>query len=162
MPDEHALAPAAVGKITQTTSGPVPFSNRVGADSASIVNKKEGALGSSANLTVRKRVGTLGSLSAALVLLAGVPSLATAMPITFFFTGTGSGQLNGIAFSSRPFTFELHADTSQLQTDPLHPLTTFFDVSGFVDIGGVGTDTIAPGLRIFNNRENQIAGLGTT
>ena len=75
---------------------------------------------------------------------------AAAAPITYIYTGTASGTLNGTPFTNADFTITGHADTNDL-TSCGAPCVYIDHVSTDIAISGVGTYTFTTPLRTFLN-----------
>jgi hypothetical protein len=75
---------------------------------------------------------------------------ASAIPIQFIYTGTGSGTLGNTAFSNAAFTFTQNSDTGNLQS--CGGSCNFIDAtSASVTITGLGTFAFITGTRTFDN-----------
>jgi hypothetical protein len=111
---------------------------------------------------LNRRALELGTVALMALSFALLPSDGHAEPIVFTFSGIGTGQLNGTAFSDRAFTFELQGDTNDIRHDVLFPQTLWLDPTfGSIDVGGVGTDTLdlAHGVQLFDSQHFAVAGL---
>ncbi len=74
---------------------------------------------------------------------------STANPITFTFTGSGSGSIGGSAFGSSDFTITEIGNTADVQS--LASALFIDDISASIDISGVGTFDILTATRTFIN-----------
>lgn len=81
--------------------------------------------------------------------LAAASFAASASPIQFIYTGTGSGSLNGNSFSNATFVFSQVGDTSNKLSCGTG--CSFIDaISATVSIDGVGSYAFVTGTRTFN------------
>lgn len=99
-------------------------------------------------------VAVLAALGAG---LAAAP--AQAGPITYLFSGTGSGTVNGAAFSNAAFSFSVTTDTSTISTarfGPGDPSTAA--VIANVSLAGFGAGTSLSPLDVFD-ASGGVAGL---
>ena len=82
--------------------------------------------------------------------------MASAVPIKFVYTGTGSGSLDGVDFSSVTFTITSLGDTDDRQT---YSAGYFIDhASASIDISGIGTVMFTTATRTFVNNLAQVVG----
>ena len=92
----------------------------------------------------------------AAVLALSFAGIASADPIRFVYTGTGSGSLNGSNFSDAAITITALGDTSARQS---FSGGFFIDhTSAMIEIAGVGTVAFVTGTRTFMN--NAVDALG--
>lgn len=89
------------------------------------------------------------STVASLVVLAWA-AVAAATPITYIYTGTGSGSLGGTPFTDAAFTITGQADTADLASCG-GACREINHIATSVTIAGVGTFTITSPLRTFLN-----------
>lgn len=76
---------------------------------------------------------------------------ADADPVIFSHSGTGSGSIGGVTFSSAEFRITAHADTSNVQNDAFNTgLYINHDFSS-IHIAGVGEFNFVSGTRTFVN-----------
>lgn len=75
---------------------------------------------------------------------------ANAASISYVFTGTGSGSLNGVSFSNKAFTITGFGDTTTAQACPSRPSDCKFvdHSSAFITLDGT-TYSISTGTRTF-------------
>jgi PEP-CTERM motif-containing protein len=83
---------------------------------------------------------------------------AAAEPITFIFTGMGSGSLNGTAFSSSAFTITGHADTLARSSDAGPGVYYTDHLTADIDIAGLGDFAFLTPTRTFVNTGASIVG----
>jgi hypothetical protein len=106
-----------------------------------------------------------GALRAATISLAAVGALAAspagAQPITFVFSGFATGDLDGAAFSNRPFTVTIGADISTLDLSLGADRPRYTGLSGALDIDGVGAGTFTDPIYVFDNQPGANLGFGT-
>src|SRR5688500_10896077 len=91
-------------------------------------------------------------------LLAGLllSATASAAPITFIFTGTGSGALNEVPFESLDFTITATGDTDARQT---FGQGYFIDhLTATLDVAGYETQTFTTPTRTFVNNSSNVVG----
>jgi hypothetical protein len=81
---------------------------------------------------------------------------ALAAPITYSFSGTATGTLNGIAFTNAAVTVDAFGDTTAVLAGTIscNSLT-----SVTFSISGVGAGTVTDTLAIFDNNGNAALGL---
>jgi hypothetical protein len=85
---------------------------------------------------------------------------AQANPVTFSFTGEGSGNLDGTVFTNAAFEVLIWGDTYNIEVTPsFHSIS---DLSGTIDISGLGVGSFVNPLYVFNNQENQVVGFGNS
>jgi len=94
----------------------------------------------------------------ALVLSFGTASQAT--PITYSFTGTGTGVIGGTAFADAPFQFILNADTTQVALEPMRGAIGIMDLLGRFTIDGVGTVTFTRPTFVFGGNGRDLIRFG--
>jgi hypothetical protein len=92
---------------------------------------------------------------------------AQAVPITFSFAGVGSGNLDTTVFSNAAFEVLIPADTDDVQPfpwpDPDRPDPTspcILNLSGTIDISGVGIGTFVKPLYVFDSQKSGAVGFG--
>ena len=97
-------------------------------------------------------------LMIALISIAAVNS-AQAAPITFLFTGEGSGNLDTTVFTDAAFEVVIPADTDDMwYVEPGIPKIS--DLSGTIDISGLGIGTFVEPPYVFDNQTNSAVGFG--
>jgi hypothetical protein len=96
-----------------------------------------------AGLLSSKRI-VRGAIIAAVIGV--VPIAAHATPITYTFTGVGSGTANGVAFTDTAFTFVFTSDTTDIDTSGA-PFFDLHDVAGTFTEGSYSA-TLAPTVTI--------------
>jgi hypothetical protein len=79
-----------------------------------------------------------------------------AAPITFTFSGTGSGTVNGVPFTDADYTITLLGDTTAI-TNPSSGLFQLETIAA-INIAGVGTATITDPVEIFDNHDGASLG----
>lgn len=88
------------------------------------------------------------------VLVAAAPVDASALPISYFFRGIGSGAVGTQAFNDAAFEIEVQADTAAIVLGG--PFVDWNDgINVTVTIAGIGTVTYGDGFGVFVNREDQ-------
>jgi hypothetical protein len=92
---------------------------------------------------------------------------AQAAPITFSFAGVSSGNLNNtIFFTDAAFEVLISGDTDNVQAFPWPadladpPIPSILDLSGTIDISGVGFGSFLEPLYVFSNQTHQTVGFG--
>ena len=90
------------------------------------------------------------------ILTLALAGIASATPIKFTYTGTGSGDLSGTAFSNAAFTISALGDTSARQDDSAGYFIDHINAS--IDIAGVGNVAFITGTRTFVNNLAGIVG----
>jgi hypothetical protein len=94
---------------------------------------------------------------AVICIVAGNPAQAT--PITFSFTGVGSGNLETTVFTDAAFEVLISADTDDMYISPQG--NPCIDApSGTIDISGVGIGTFVEPLYVFDNQTTNAVGFG--
>ena len=93
---------------------------------------------------------------AVICIVAGNPAQAT--PITFSFTGVGSGNLETTVFTDSLFEVLISADTD----DVIFRTDTYGieDLSGTIDISGIGIGTFVEPLYVFDCQSCVAVGFG--
>jgi len=93
---------------------------------------------------------------AVICIVAGNPAQAT--PITFSFTGVGSGNLDTTVFTDAAFEVLISVDTD----DVIFRTDTYGieDLSGTIDISGVGIGTFVEPLYVFDCQSCVAVGFG--
>jgi hypothetical protein len=92
----------------------------------------------------------------AAVLALSLAGVASADPIRFVYTGTGSGSLNGTNFSGAAFTITALGDTADRQS---FSSGFFIDhTSAMIEIAGVGTVAFVTATRTFMNNASMVLG----
>ncbi len=74
-----------------------------------------------------------------LLLVVPFAAILSAAPITYRFSGTGSGTLNGNAFTNNAFEVSIAADTDDIANQPSIGATGILDLTGFITLGSFGT-----------------------
>jgi hypothetical protein len=106
------------------------------------------------------KLGAVFLLVAAVLCGSGL-SPAQATPITYTFTGTGSGDLAGNSFFDVFFKVAIPGDTANVETTTYGPDTpTITGLTGTIALTGVGTGTFSNPLYVFNNQTNEAVGFG--
>lgn len=83
---------------------------------------------------------------------------ANAVPIDYFFWGTGSGTLDGDEFTDQEFHISIWADTDDIHNPGNVP---FLDaIMAEIDIGGFATATFTEIVGMFSN--NNLGAIGFT
>lgn len=84
-----------------------------------------------------------------------------AIPITFTFSGTGSGNLDATVFNAATFEVLISADTDDVNTTTFGLNTpAITGLSGTIILDGVGTGSFTEPLYVFSNRTVQAVGFG--
>ncbi len=86
-------------------------------------------------------------------------STATAAPITFIHSGSGSGSLNGVSFDVSDFTITAAADTSDRVTLTAGLYETWHDTAT-ITIDGLGTMTFLEPTKTLVSNAGQGVGFG--
>jgi len=88
---------------------------------------------------------------------------AQATPITFSFTGVGSGNLDTTVFTDAAFEVLISADTDDVSYDIYGPdIPIIEDLSGTIDISGIGIGTFVNPLYVFDNQTTATVGFGNS
>jgi hypothetical protein len=88
------------------------------------------------------------------ILAMGIAALGThlsAAPISYTFTGVGSGSLNGVSFAPSDFTIVGISDTTDVQNEI--SFLNVVNISASIDISGLGTFDIESATREFLSGE---------
>lgn len=93
----------------------------------------------------------------AAILALSFAGIASATPIKFTYTGTGSGALAGTAFSDAAFTITSLGDTDDRQS--FSGGFSIDHISATIDISGVGTFAFITATRTFINNSIGVLGL---
>ncbi len=94
-----------------------------------------------------------------MLLVASVVLPANADPVTYFFTGTANGTLNGVGFSGALLTVTAAGDTGNVTSNAgIFQIDTFSSVQIF--ISGFGTMDVLGTSYVFDNNTNAVAGFG--
>jgi len=82
--------------------------------------------------------------------------MTIAAPITFTFSGNGSGTVNGAPFTDADYTITLIGDTTAIT----NPSPGFFQLNttATIDIASIGTATVADLVGIFVNQDTSVLG----
>jgi hypothetical protein len=111
------------------------------------------------------------TICAVVVLVCGLSTItAQAMPTTFSFTGVGSGNLDGTAFTNAAFEVLIWGDTDNVEPYPWNPLSggpdptvpSILNLSGTIDIPGFGVGSFVNPLYVFDNQLEQAVGFGNS
>jgi hypothetical protein len=105
----------------------------------------------------------LGCVSMRLLRVAGLvlgfvsalTSSAVAAPITYQYTGVGSGTIGGLSFTNQPFVIHATGDTS----NRMGSSSTFFSIintTADITIGALGNFTFLTPTEFFNNPSSQL------
>ena len=87
------------------------------------------------------------------------PVVASALPITSVFVGSGSGTIGAVAFTDANFVITTSADTANVQAFPVFCCGWFIeDDLASIAIGGVGSADFTIGTRVFVNNRSQAVG----
>jgi hypothetical protein len=85
---------------------------------------------------------------------------AQAAPITFSFTGYGSGELDVRGFSNLPFQVIVTADTNDVQT-PAGGIFELQSQDGSIEIAGIGLARFTDPVYVFTNQSAEVIGFGS-
>lgn len=99
------------------------------------------------------------SLAVGLVAIGSVSSIQ-ASPIEFIFSGTASGILDNVPFSSDPFQIDLFGNTSDIGFSFGAGIPAIKGLTGTVAISGVLSDTMTAPLYVFDNQKVNTLGFG--
>jgi hypothetical protein len=99
-------------------------------------------------------------LSVTLFMLVGLLARpAQAQNILYTFSGVGAGDLDGADFGATDFVVSIFADTANIQE--LNPdVFSIPNLTGTIDITGVGLLTFTQPLYVFNNQPAEVVGFG--
>ena len=111
-------------------------------------------------IIVKEKTSLAILLIIAVICIAAVnPGQAT--PITFSFTGVGSGNLDTTVFTDSLFEVLISADTDDMYISPLG--NPRIDApSGTIDISGIGIGTFVNPLYVFDNQTTATVGFGNS
>ena len=87
-------------------------------------------------------------------------SPASADPITFIHTGSGSGSLDGVLFDVSEFTITATGDTSNRTSGMFPGIFIIPHDAASIDIVGLGTLTFTEDTETFVNNGNEVVGFG--
>lgn len=87
---------------------------------------------------------------------------ASATPIFFEFTGTGSGNLDANSFFDVFFEVQIAGDTDDINFDFGPDVPQIAGLSGTISLTGIGLGTFADSLYVFNNQSNEAVGFGSS
>jgi hypothetical protein len=106
-------------------------------------------------MKIRKLVGPLSLSLIMFVTSLTLAGMTFAAPITFTFTGNGSGTVNSTPFTNADYTITLKGDTTAITNslNVYHLITTATMV-----IAGVGTATITDPVEIYDNPNVSVLG----
>ena len=94
------------------------------------------------------------------LLVCGLSSMTVhAAPITFSFTGVGSGNLDGAGFTDAAFEVLISADTADVTLYRPHVLA-YDGLSGAIDVSGIGIGIFVEPLYVFDNQTVEGVGFG--
>lgn len=85
---------------------------------------------------------------------------AQATPITFTFSGTGSGSFDQVAFSDAAFNIQIFGDTNDV-LDPAQNLDLTANLTSLVTVSGVGQGSFTDSLFVFGGAGEDYLGFGT-
>lgn len=94
--------------------------------------------------------------------LTAFATCAAAEPITFVYTGTGTGSLNGNPFSDAAFTITGHGDTAARFDDGGAGVYWIDHTAADIAIAGLGDFTFITPTRTFVNNNVDLAGFSRT
>lgn len=94
------------------------------------------------------------AVAAAAGFLASAPIDASALPMSYFFRGIGSGILGTASFSDAAFEIEVQTDTDTIELQGPF-VATVPDITTIVTIAGLGSAIYGDGFGAFVNREDQ-------
>jgi hypothetical protein len=109
-----------------------------------------------------KNMKKLITICAVVMLVCGLSTItAQANPITFSFTGVGSGSLDTTVFTDAAFEVLIFADTANVSY-PFEPDIPAIDgLNGSINISGIGVGNFVEPLYVFDNHTGQAVGFGT-
>src|SRR5438045_3281638 len=98
---------------------------------------------------------------ASVLALVGAALAASAAPVTYTVSATGSGSLNGASFVDQLVTIVATGDTSSINVGS--PLS-MVPVTATVSVDGIGTDAFTQGLSafVYHGGDNSAVGVGLT
>jgi hypothetical protein len=102
-------------------------------------------------MRILKPVSAFSIILVTFVIWSALASMTFAAPITFTFSGTGSGTVNGVPFTDADYTITLLGDTTAI-TNPSSGLFQLETIAA-INIAGVGTATITDPVEIFDNHD---------
>jgi len=105
-------------------------------------------------------------LSAVVFLIGGHLALAVAQtsPITFVFTGVGTGTIGGMGFADAAFTITAVGDTSTVHEftgGPPASTPTIDSITATISISGIGVATFTEATRVFNSQTVTVVGFNS-
>ena len=103
------------------------------------------------------------SWAVALGLLFGLAGPASGDLVTYTFSGMGTGDLGGTAFTNSPFLVTISGDTADISRFLIDPDTpVLVNLSATIEISGLRTAAFANPVYVFNSestRDRRIRGL---
>lgn len=104
-----------------------------------------------------------GSWAVSLGLLFGLAAPASAGFVTYTFSGTGTGDLGGTAFTDSPFQVTISGDTADISRSLVDPDTpVLVNLSATIEISGLGVAVFASPVDVFNSQAGGSSDSGTT
>jgi len=85
---------------------------------------------------------------------------AFAAPISYTFTGTGTGSIGTDPFTNAAFVVTINADTSQVAYQPLLTSYGILNLAGTIGISGIGTANFTDPLFFFGGHGSADVGFG--
>ena len=94
------------------------------------------------------------------IICAMLVGVAAATPITFIYTGTGSGTLGSVPFTASSYVITSQGDTENRQNFEIRDTTGWFidHSASSIAITGLGTFDVLTGTRTFVNNTNLTVG----
>ena len=93
-----------------------------------------------------------------ILVLSAYSTTASATPVTYEFSGSGSGTIDGVSFTDAEFSFVTNADTEDIQSDSI--VFSQENLTGVLRVDGFAPATITENVRIFNNFSSEVVGIG--
>ena len=111
-------------------------------------------------IIVKKKTSLAILLITTVICIVGINPIQ-AVPIIFSFKGVGSGNLDTTSFANAAFEVLIPADTDDVEPSQWTPDTFHIvNLSGTIDISGVGTGSFIEPLYIFDNQRVGAVGFG--
>lgn len=99
--------------------------------------------------------------TAAVSVILASPLISPADPITYSFSGTASGNIDGAPFSNTRFTILFNTDTQTVNgLTPYGFYTIEDDLSSTIELAGIGSGTFIENKRVFLSTTSSVLGLG--
>lgn len=95
-----------------------------------------------------------------LMLVVFSSNTSQATPISYSFTGTGSGDIASSAFTDTSFSVTINADTNDVAFQPSLAWFGIVGLTGTIDISGIGLASFTRPLFVFGGKGMDVIGFG--